>query len=66
MRVGDTVRKTIACSVTSRQMGTITPEELIVYTGKVVFVHPKGRFYTAEFAFRDGTIRECYRDGEDD
>lgn len=29
-------------------------------TGTVVWVHPKGRFYTVEFSFPLGNIRECY------
>lgn len=62
MRVGDTVRKIITVSATSGITGERTPEETILREGKVVYVHPKGRFYTAEFTFRDGTIRECYRD----
>lgn len=66
MKVGDTVRKIISVSATSGTTGDRTPEETIVREGKVVFVHPRGRFYTAEFAFQDGTIRESYRDGEDD
>ena len=65
MRVGDKVRKKISCSTTSGATGFPTPEEKAVRTGKVIFVHPKGRFYTAEFAFCDGNIRECYRGCED-
>ncbi len=66
MKVGDTVRKSISVSTTSGTTGDRTLEETVVREGKVVYVHPKGRFYTAEFTFRDGTIRESYRDGEDD
>lgn len=66
MRVGDTVRKRISCSTTSGVTGATPPEEREERYGKVIFVHPKGRFYTAEFAFCDGNIRESYRDGEDD
>lgn len=29
-------------------------------TGKVVFVHPTGRFYTVEFETKHGKIRENY------
>lgn len=66
MRVGDTVRKRISCRSTSGAQGYRMPEEEMEHDGKVIYVHPKGRFYTAEFAFCDGTIRESYRDGEDD
>lgn len=27
---------------------------------KVVYIHPKGRFYTCEFSFGDGKFRESY------
>lgn len=66
MRVGDTVRKIISCSATSGQTGATAPEEQVVRTGKVVYVHPKGRYYVAEFDFPDGKIRECYREGNVD
>lgn len=62
MKVGDTVRKTISISTTSGITGDRTPEETIVREGKVVYVHPSGRYYTVAFALPDGTIRECYRD----
>lgn len=62
MKVGDTVRKIISVSTTSGTTGSITPEETIVREGKVIYVHPKGRYYTVAFAMPDGTIKECYRD----
>ena len=57
MRVGDTVRRRIEYGM---EGGTLLPEE----TGKVIYVHPKGLFYTAEFTF-DGphgprTVRQSY------
>lgn len=67
MKVGDTVRKIISVSTTSGTTGSITPEETVVREGKVVYVHPKGRYYVAEFDFPDGKIRESYREvGADD
>lgn len=62
MKVGDTVRKIISVSTTSGIPGYRTPEETIVREGKVIYVHPKGRYYTVAFDLPDGTIRECYRD----
>lgn len=62
MRVGDVVRKRISCSTTSGVTGKATPEEQAVHTGRVVFVHPKGRYYTVAFSLPDGTIKESYRD----
>ncbi len=29
--------------------------------GKVVYVHPAGRFHVVEFETRGGVIRECFR-----
>lgn len=29
-------------------------------TGKVVYIHPKGRFYTLEFTFPGGSYRESF------
>lgn len=29
-------------------------------TGKVVYIHPEGRYYMAEFTFRFGKFRECF------
>ena len=63
MRVGDTVIKTISCSISSRSgMGATWEEEQIEYEGKVIYVHPKGRFYTVEFTLPFGTIRESYKE----
>lgn len=58
MKVGDTVRKTI--STGGKNYGKTNAEEGQRHTGRVIYVHPKGRFYTAEFRFRDGNIRESY------
>lgn len=62
MKVGDTVRRIISCSLTSGTTGAVTPEEQVRRIGEVVYVHPKGRFYVAEFDFPDGKIRESYRE----
>ena len=31
--------------------------------GQVVWIHPMGRFYVAEFTFGRGTVRECFTEG---
>ena len=28
--------------------------------GKVIYIHPEGRFYIVEFTVRGGTVRECF------
>lgn len=62
MKVGDTVRKRISCSTTSGQTGATYQEEQSECTGKMIYVHPKGRYYTVAFSMPDGTIKESYRD----
>ncbi len=29
-------------------------------TGRVVYIHPRGRYHTVEFALRGGTVRESF------
>ena len=36
--------------------GTLLPAE----QGRVVYIHPQGRFFTLEFTFPKGTFRESY------
>lgn len=60
MKVGSKVRKTISSSATRNDFNKGFPEEKIYHYGKVIYVHPRGRFYTAEFNFRNGVIRESY------
>jgi hypothetical protein len=31
-----------------------------VETGRVIYIHPEGRYYTAEFRFEKGTFRESF------
>ena len=64
IKVGDTVKKRISCSDTSGTMGALDMER-VVRTGKVIYVHPRGLFYTVEFNLPAGTIRESYRGGEE-
>lgn len=30
------------------------------YTGRVIYIHPSGRFYVAEFRLAGGTVRESF------
>lgn len=64
MQIGDKVRKHISTSVAAVHPGVRYPEEQAEYTGVVVYAHPRGRYYTAEFTFPQGKIRETYREVE--
>lgn len=53
MKVGDKVKRKIYYG--AEYGGNLPPEE-----GIVVFIHPQRRFYTLEFTFPLGKIRESY------
>lgn len=53
MNVGDKVRKPIEYGMSG---GTL----LGPVPGTVVYVHPSGRWYTAEFKLDGGTVRESF------
>lgn len=57
MKVGDKVTKTLEWVEVTKAVKKRTKA-----TGRVIFVHPKGRFYTVEFQIGGGTIRETYTD----
>lgn len=57
MQVGETVRKPLT-DIVSGSANTPRPK----FTGRVVWVHPEGRFYLAEFQFPCGIIRECFQE----
>ena len=57
MQVGDTVHKPLT-DIVSGSANTPRPK----FTGRVVWVHPKGRFYLAEFQLPGGVIRECFQE----
>lgn len=57
MQVGETVRKPLT-DILSGSAKTPRPK----FTGRVVWVHPEGRFYLAEFQFPCGIIRECFKE----
>ena len=56
MQVGETVHKPLT-DIVSGSANTPRPK----FTGRVVWVHPQGRFYLAEFQLPGGTIRECFQ-----
>lgn len=35
-----------------------------ILTGKITYVHPKGRFALVEFKSKGGTLRECFHPNE--
>lgn len=57
MQVGETVRKPLT-DIVSGSANTPRPK----FTGRVVWVHPKGRFYLAEFQLPGGIIRACFKE----
>lgn len=52
-----TVGSTVTC-VTSYGIDSNDPGKLM--TGKVIYIHPRGRFYTVEFPVGGRTFRENY------
>lgn len=64
VQVGQTVKRLVNFS-TDKPIGRPADKETLY--GKVIYVHPKGRFYTVEFTLWDGsTIRSCYKEGGND
>ena len=62
VQVGQTVKRQVSFAP-ERNTNQFESEKKTLY-GKVIFVHPKGRFYTVEFTIWDGsTIRVCYTEG---
>lgn len=59
LKLGDKVRKNIQWSDFGGKRGRdrITKKEAVV---KVVYIHPRGRFYTLEFEFLGGSYKESY------
>lgn len=52
-----TVGSTVTC-LTSYGVDNSDPGRLM--TGRVIYIHPKGRFYTVEFPVGSRTFRENY------
>lgn len=63
MQIGDKVQRMITCTISGGSQG-LAPDYLEKHEGTVVYIHPLGRFFTAEFAFPMGKIRECYPMGK--
>lgn len=57
MKVEDKVHKPLT-DIVSGSDNTPRPK----FTGRVVWVHRKGRFYLAAFQFPGGIIRECFKE----
>lgn len=53
IRLGDEILAKIEYGMTGGSM--LPPEK-----GRVVYIHPEGRFYTLEFRFDRGSFRESY------
>ena len=61
VQVGDIVERAINSSdKRAYDGGFVSDLELNVHKGVVVYVHPRGRFYTVEFDFAEGKLRENY------
>lgn len=62
VKVGQTVKQFVNFSQ-DKSEGRPTDKELLY--GKVIYLHPKRRFYTVEFTMWDGTkLRSSFREGE--
>ena len=51
VKVGDRVKRHVYYGM---EGGTLLPPE----KGRVVYIHPEGRFFTAEFTFAKGSFRD--------
>lgn len=58
LRVGQKVMRTPALLT---QAGEGNKEVHRPMTGKVVYVHPEGRYHLVEFETWGGTVRECFQ-----
>lgn len=62
MKIGQKVRR-MPLSLT--QTADNGKQEHRPMTGKVVYIHPQGRYHIVEFEVCGGTVRECF-DGTSD
>lgn len=62
MKIGQKVRR-VPLSLT--QTTDSGKQEHRPMTGKVVYIHPQGRYHIVEFEVCGGTVRECF-DGTSD
>lgn len=63
MQIGDKVRRMITCTASGGAQG-LTQDYLEKHEGTVVYIHPLGRFFVAEFELALGRIRESYPMGK--
>lgn len=62
VQLGQTVKRQVSFAP-ERNANQFASEKQTLY-GKVIFVHPKGRFYTVEFSIWNGSkLRVCYTEG---
>ncbi len=57
MKIGDIVRQK---SSTMKGDFNFSASEKTPMEGKVIYIHPQGRFYTVEFSLRGGKVRESF------
>lgn len=61
MKLGDKIKKKVRwVEVQEGPRGRTTMKQHGEATGTVVYIHPKGRYYTLEFTFSGGTFRESF------
>ena len=61
IKLGDKIKKQIRwIEVQEGPRGRITTKQRGEAIGTVVYIHPKGRYYTLEFAFPGGILRESF------
>lgn len=61
MKIGQKVRKKLTGLIQfERGRNVVVPPSW----GTVAWIHPKGRFYLAEFRMGNSVIHECFREGE--
>ena len=62
MMVGDIVRRK---SFAMKGDFNFSSSDKTPMEGKVIYIHPEGRFYTVEFSVRGGKVRECFLGAKD-
>jgi hypothetical protein len=58
MKIGQKVRR-VPTGLT--QMAESGKQEHRPMTGKVTYIHPRGRYHLVEFETWGGTVRECFQ-----
>ena len=56
MEIGDRVR----LPITRSNAAAGASDSALFYTGRVIYIHPRGRYYTAELDLPGGGVRESY------